>query len=156
MRLSIGVALAVLVVVGTVRAQAQKPQGTAKPATTPAASVSSVKPVATVAEIMQLLTIPLSNAVFEFGGEPPKDDKTWEEVRGKAVALAEAGNLLMIGSRAKDRAAWMKFSRAQVDAAEAAAKAAAAKNGDQLSAASDALYETCADCHKVYLKDSVQ
>ena len=147
MRWSIGVALAVLVGVGAVRVHAQKPQATAQPA----ASASQVKPIATVGEIMQLLTIPLSNAVFEYGGEPPKDDTTWEEVRGKAVALAEAGNLLMLGSRAKDRAAWMKFSRAQVDAAEAAAKAAAAKNGDQLSAASDALYETCAGCHKVYL-----
>ena len=54
-------------------------------------------------------------------------------------------------ARAKDLAAWMKFSRAQVDAAEAAAKAAAAKNADQLSAASDALYETCSGCHKVYM-----
>jgi hypothetical protein len=151
MRWSIGVALTVLVGVGAARLHAQQPRGTGKPAAKPAASASQVKPVATVGEIMQLLTIPLSNAVFEYGGEPPKDDKTWEEVRGKAVALAEAGNLLMLGARAKDRAAWMKFSRAQVDAAEAAAKAAAAKNGDQLSAASDVLYETCAGCHKVYL-----
>ena len=140
MRWSIGVALAVLAGVSAARVHAQKAQET-----------SQVKPIATVGEIMQLLTIPLSNTVFEYGGEPPKDDKTWNEVRGKALALAEAGNLLMLGSRAKDRAAWMKFSRAQVDAAEAAAKAAAAKNGDQLSAASDALYETCAGCHKVYL-----
>ena len=151
MRWSIGVALAVLVGVGAARVHAQQPQGTAKPAAKAAVSASQVKPIATVGEIMQLLTIPLSNAVFEYGGEPPKDDKTWDEVRGKAIALAESGNLLMLGSRAKDRAAWMKFSRAQVDAAEAAAKAAAAKNGDQLSAASDALYETCAGCHKVYL-----
>jgi hypothetical protein len=151
MRWSMGVALVMLVGAGAAVAHAQKPQGTAKPAAKPAVAASQAKPVATVGEIMQLLTIPLSNAVFEYGGEPPKDDKAWEDVRGKAIALAEAGNLLMIGSRAKDRAAWMKFSRAQVDAAEAAAKAAAAKNGDQLSAASDALYETCAACHKVYL-----
>ena len=72
-------------------------------------------------------------------------------MRGQAVALAEAGNLLMLGSRAKDRAAWVKYSRAQVDAAEAVAKAAVAKNADQLSTAADALYETCAACHKDYL-----
>jgi cytochrome c556 len=147
MRWSMGVALVMLVGAGAAVAQAQKPQTPARPA----AAANAVKPIATVGEIMQLMTIPLSNAVFEAGGEPPKDDKSWDEVRGKAIQLAEAGNLLMIGSRAKDRAAWMKFSRAQVDAAEAAAKAAAAKNGDQLSAASDALYETCAACHKVYL-----
>jgi hypothetical protein len=114
-------------------------------------AATGVKTVASVGEIMQIMTIPFSNAVFEAGGDAPKDDKAWDAVRGQAVALAEAGNLLMIGSRAKDHAAWMKFSRAQVDAAEAAARAAAAKNADQLSAASDALYETCAGCHKVYM-----
>ena len=147
MRWSIGVALAILLGAGAAGLSAQNPKAPARPA----AAAMSVKPVATVGEIMQLMTIPLSNAVFEAGGEPPKDDTSWDEVRGKAIALAESGNLLMLGSRAKDRAAWMKFSRAQVDAAEAAAKAAAAKDGDQLSAASDALYETCAACHKVYL-----
>ena len=112
---------------------------------------AGVKTVATVGEIMKIMTIPFSNAVFEAGGEAPKDDKGWEAVRDQAVALAEAGNLLMIGTRVKDRAAWLKFSRAQVDAAEAVAKAAAAKNADQLSTAADTLYETCASCHKVYL-----
>lgn len=145
MRWSIGMALAVLVGVSVARVQAQKPP-----------AVSPIKPIATVAEIMKTMTIPFSNAVFEAGGDAPKDDKSWEAVRGQAIALAEAGNLLMLGTRAKDHAAWMKFSRAQVDAAEAAAKAAAAKNADQLSAASDALYESCSGCHKVYMKDSVQ
>jgi hypothetical protein len=112
---------------------------------------SSVKTVATVGDIMKTMTIPFSNAVFEAGAEAPKDAAGWEAVRGQAVALAEAGNLLMIGSRAKDRAAWMKYSRAQVDAAEAVAKAAVAKNADGLSSAADALYETCANCHKDYL-----
>jgi hypothetical protein len=121
-----------------------------------ATSTGGVKPVASVGEIMQLFTIPFSNAVFEAGGEAPKDDKSWDAVRGQAIALAEAGNLLMLGSRAKDHAAWQKFSRAQVEAAEAVAKAAAAKNADQLSAAADALYETCAGCHKVYMAGSVQ
>jgi len=147
MRGSIALALAILVGVSAAGAQAQKPAGSARPA----AAASAVKPIATVEEIMKTMTIPFSNAVFEAGGEPPKDDKSWDAVRGQAVALAESGNLLMLGARAKDRAAWMKFSRAQVDAAEAAAKAAAAKNADQLSAASDVLYETCSDCHKVYM-----
>jgi hypothetical protein len=150
MRWPIAVALVVLVGAGVARPHAQKAPAAARKA--PAAA-SSIKPVATVGEIMTTMTIPFSNAVFDASGDAPKDDKSWEAVRGQAVALAEAGNLLMIGSRAKDSAAWMKFSRAQVDAAEAAAKAAAAKNADQLSAASDALYKTCAECHKVYLSN---
>ena len=155
MRWSIGVALALLVGAGAASVHAQKPAGTAAKAAA-GAPASAIKPVATVVEIMKTMTIPFSNAVFDGAGEAPKDDKGWEAVREKALALAETGNLLMLGSRAKDRAAWMKFSRAMVDAGEVAAKAAAAKNADQLSAASDALYETCANCHKVYMKDSVQ
>jgi len=143
MRWAMCVALAVLVGVGAARVDAQK---TLKPP-----PVSNIRAIATVGEVMQTMTIPFSNAVFEAGGEAPKDDKAWEAVRGQAVALAEAGNLLMLGARAKDPAAWMKFSQAQVDAAEAVAKAAATKNADQLSTAADALYETCEACHKVYL-----
>ena len=117
-----------------------------------AASRSGVKAVASVMDVMRTMTIPSSNAVFEGGSEPPKDDAGWDRVRDQALVLAESGNLLMIGSRVKDRAAWLKFSRAQVDAAERAATAAAAKNAEALSTAADAVYETCADCHKVYLK----
>ena len=143
MRWALAAALATLLGIGAVRAQA------------PAASADlngDIKAVASNMDVMKTMTIPFSNAVFEAAAEGPKDDAAWETVRGQAVALAEAGNLLMLGSRAKDRAAWMKFSRAQVDAAEAAARAAAAKNAEQLSAAADALYETCANCHKDYLK----
>ena len=143
MRWAIGAAIAALTFTSAIRAQA--------PAAS-AASRTGVKAVASVMDVMKTMTIPFSNAVFEAGAEPPKDDAAWEAVRGQAVALAEAGNLLMLGSRVKDRAAWMKMSRAQVDAAEAAAKAAAAKNAGQLSVAADALYETCAACHKDYLK----
>jgi hypothetical protein len=145
MRWAIGVALAVLVGAGAVRVDAQRAAETA------GSAADGVKPVASVLEIMKTMTIPFSSGVFEAGGEAPTDDKGWEAVRGQAIALAEAGNLLMLGSRAKDHAAWMKFSRAQVEAAEAAAKAAAARNADGLSSASDALYETCAGCHKVYM-----
>jgi len=143
MRWSMSVALAVLLALGAARVRAGE--------AAQAATNTGVKPVASVMDIMKTMTIPFSNAVFEAGGEPPKDDAGWEAVRGQAVALAEAGNLLMLGSRAKNRAAWVKYSRAQVDAAEAVAKAAVARNADQLSTAADALYETCAACHKDYL-----
>ena len=142
MRWALAAALATLLGTGALRAQA------------PAASAApdgGIKAVASNMDVMKTMTIPFSNAVFEAAAEAPKDDAAWETVRGQAVALAEAGNLLMLGSRAKDRAAWMKFSQAQVDAAEVAARAAAAKNAEQLSAAADALYETCANCHKDYL-----
>jgi hypothetical protein len=143
MRWSIAAALAVLVAVGAVRLHANA---------APQAQQTGIKTVASVMDIMETMTIPFSNVVFSAGAEPPKDDKGWATVRSQAIALAEAGNLLMIGTRVNDPGDWMKMSRAQVDAAEAAATAAAAKNGDALSAAADTLYETCAVCHKAYLK----
>jgi mono/diheme cytochrome c family protein len=143
MRWALGTAFVVLLCTGAVRAQTRADS---------AASKNEVKTVASVMDVMKTMTIPFSDAVFEAGAEPPKNDAAWEAVRGQAVALAEAGNLLMIGSRVRDRAAWMTLSRAQVDAADAAAKAAAAKNAEQLAAAADAVYETCAACHKDYLK----
>jgi len=111
-----------------------------------------VKTVATTLEIMKTMTIPLSDAVFNAGAEPPKTDEAWTKVREQAVALAEAGNLLMLGDRVIDRGDWMKMARAKVDAADAVAKAATAKNADQFSMAADALYETCASCHNKYMK----
>jgi hypothetical protein len=143
MRRIIGAAIVGLVCAGTVTAQTP-------PA--PRVPAAGVRTVATVMDVMKTMTIPFSDAVFEAGSEPPKDAAAWEAVREKAVALAEAGNLLMLGARVADRGAWMKYSRAQVDAAEVAAKAASAKNAEQLSAAADAVYETCAACHKDYLK----
>lgn len=119
-----------------------------------AVSVSAQRPVKTVAstrDIMKSMTIPLSDAVFEAAGEAPKDAAGWDTVRQKSAALAEAGNLLMIGSRVRDQKEWMQFAQAQVDAAAAVVKAATAKNADELSKAGDALYETCATCHAKYM-----
>jgi cytochrome c556 len=143
MRWTIGALTLVLATVVTARPQAQA-------ARTPAAG--GVKAVASVMDVMRTMTIPFSDAVFSAGSEPPKDEAGWQKVRDQAVALAESGNLLMMGTRVKDRTAWLKFSRAQVDAAEIAAKAAGAKNPEALATAADAVYETCANCHKVYLK----
>ncbi len=115
------------------------------------AQVRSVRTVASTLQIMKMMTAPLSDAVFEAAAEPPKDAPQWLAVHDQALKLAEAGNLLMIGDRVRDRGEWMKLARAQVDAADVAMKAAEAKNAERLSNASDALYETCANCHEKYL-----
>jgi hypothetical protein len=100
---------------------------------------------------MEVMTIPLSDAVFAAGSEPPKDDAGWTGVQQKALALAESANLLLIPPRTIAAGSWGKWAVAQRDAAVRAMKAAQARNGDALSAAADALYETCEGCHKVYL-----
>jgi cytochrome c556 len=58
----------------------------------------------------------------------------------------------MLGDRVKDSGDWLKMSRALVDAAAGALKAAQARSADAMSTASDAVYETCEGCHLKYLK----
>ena len=147
MRWSMGVALVMLVGAGAAVTHAQKPQAPARPA---AVAANAVKPVATVGEIMQLMTIPLSNAVFEAGGEPPKDDKSWDDVRGKAIALAESGNLLMMVPRARDGDEWMRLSKAMIDTGAVAIKAAEAKDPDAMFEAGAQIYAVCSNCHAKY------
>jgi cytochrome c' len=136
-----------------VTAQTAKPAAPKPAAPRPAgAPPSSIRVVATTKQLMHIATIPASDVIFKAAGDPPKTDEAWAEVRDRGLAVAESGNLLMIGSRIVDRTTWMQYSRAMVDAAANVAKAADAKNGDALSMASDALYDTCETCHAKYLK----
>ena len=113
---------------------------------------AGIRTVASVLQVMHAITIPASEALFKAASEPPASDKSWADLRLQALALAESGNLLMIGSRVKDRAGWLRASRAMVDAAAAAARAAEAKDTNGVGAAGDAVYETCENCHAAYLK----
>ena len=56
------------------------------------------------------------------------------------MILAESGNLLMIGSRAKD-SVWMKTSLAMVEAGAAALKAAEAKDVDGITEAGNQIID---------------
>jgi cytochrome c556 len=115
------------------------------------AQESQIKTVASVGELMELMIIPASDAIFRVS-DAPKDAQEWTLVRKQAVLLAESGNLLMVGTRVKDRNRWMKMARLQVDAAVAALKAADDKNFDALLAASDQIAASCTSCHDVYLR----
>ena len=118
------------------------------------AQEATVRPIATVRQIMEAMIVPFSDEVVQAASEPPTTDAQWTKVQGAALALAESGNLLMIGPRARDKAEWMKMARRQVDAAAAVMKAAAAKDADALSSTGDALYETCESCHTRYMNAS--
>jgi hypothetical protein len=133
-----------------VAAQAQTPApSAAKPAGSAAAS--GVKPVASIKQLMHAIVIPASDGLFKAAGEPPTSDDGWAAAQHQALAVAEGGNLLMIGNRPAGKADWTRLSRAMLDAASEAAAAAQKKNGDALSAASDKLYETCENCHAKYM-----
>jgi hypothetical protein len=116
------------------------------------------RPVATVDQLMDAIVIPSSQAIFDAvvydNGvlvQTPKVDDDWFRLQMHALAVAEAGNLLMMPPRAKDAGDWTAFSRALTDAAVEVAKAAESKDLEGLLKTGGDLYGTCADCHRQYL-----
>jgi cytochrome c553 len=93
---------------------------------------------------------PASDAVFRASGDTPTNEKGWVDARSQALVLAEAGNLLMLGSRARDSMGWLRMSRALVDAAATAAGAAEKKDADALAGAGDIITAACEACHRPY------
>jgi len=118
------------------------------------------KPVASVKQLMQATIEPSAEVVFEAVGTiisaggveeiAPKSDEEWATVRNNALTLAESGNLLMIGDRARDKRDWMKMSQALVDVGVTALKAAEARNPEALFQAGGEIYEVCQQCHTRY------
>jgi hypothetical protein len=120
-------------------------------------------PVATIKQVMQGIVAPAATVVFESVGttvsaagvdeQAPETDEEWEAVGANAAALAEAGNLLMTGSRALDTGEWMTMSQALADAGLVALKATEAKNADDLLASGEAVNTSCDDCHRRYRRE---
>jgi len=118
------------------------------------AQQSTLRPVASVKQIMLAMTIPSSDVLLNVAWEPPKDEKAWTAVENSAVMLLESGNLLMMGDRAKDKTQWLMMARAMVDAGVVALKAAQSKNLDALFDAGSQIYDTCEACHDRYMDKS--
>jgi hypothetical protein len=127
----------------------------------PAPAPPPFKPVADVLTLMVDIIDPSSNVVFGSAGEfataagteerMSGTEEEWARVRTAALTVAEAGNLLMMPTRARDNEEWMAMSRAMIDGGEAAAKAAVAKDPKAIVAAGDQIYLSCDACHKKYI-----
>ncbi len=128
-----------------------------------AASQPPFKPVASVQQLMHDVVYPNADAVWESVGTIisyegteeiyPRNDEEWAAVQSSAVILTEAGNLLMIGSRAKDAEVWMERAQALVDAGAVALKAAETKDAAAIFASGEQIYNACQDCHMRYRYD---
>lgn len=125
-------------------------------------SAAFVTPIASTKEIMNGMVEPASTAVFNAvstsitakGAEEiaPKNDQEWQAVTDKAAMLVESANLLMIGSRIRDKGEWIRQSQAFMDASRVALDAARARRADALFAAGEAIDKSCDRCHEKYQK----
>jgi hypothetical protein len=151
------------------------------PAQQPAAA-GDYKPEATLAELMELIVMPAADVVWNSvavnvtidGVEEhvPQTDEEWAAVRGSAMILAEAPNLLVMPGRAIDepgavseapdvelgpaeiekliasnRAAWVGHARALQATAQEALKAIDARDVDAITEVGGAIDAACESCH---------
>lgn len=129
-------------------------------ATAPPAPLPPFRPVADVKQLMASVVEPAAEVYWDAVGSvtdksgtiefEPKTDEEWIAVRNSAYVVAEAGNLLMMSSRAKDSADWMKLSEALVDVGQRAIRAAEAKDKTAVFDVGAEVYDACVACHAKY------
>ena len=71
-------------------------------------------------------------------------------IRGKALTLAESGNLLLMGTRSLDKIRWVKDTKLMIDVGAAAFKAAQKKDMQAILDLNEQLTESCTTCHLHY------
>lgn len=149
--------LALVLLAGAVlAAQAPSPSASASQAQAspapPAAAADNPAPqrVGSMSELMVDIIYPASDAIFYITTREPKNDAEWNELRGKALMVAESANLLMMPGRARDQDRWMADAKLLLDAGTAAFRAARRKDMKALENLNEQLYLSCTTCHMHY------
>ena len=124
------------------------------------------KPVADVKTIMDNIMEPAADeywdavgTVIDHTGEhliEPQTQEEWDAVRNHAYTFTEAGNLLMMPTRAKDNGEWMQLAQALIDKGQAAIKAAEARNKQAVFDTGAEVYDACTACHTKYNPEIVK
>jgi len=115
-----------------------------------APATATVRPVASMSELMVDVLYPAGDAVFYIETRTPEDSDGWALVQAQTLMLAEVANLLMMPERARDQDQWMSDARLLLDAGEAAYRAAKDRDVEAMVALNDQLYESCVSCHRHY------
>jgi hypothetical protein len=128
-----------------------------RPSGVPAPSLVAV---GSVQQIMRGIVDPAATTVFgavsttvtAAGVEEkaPKTAQEWDAVADSAAAIAEGGNLLLVGSRVVDGGEWTTISRRMIEAGRKALAAAEQKDANGVFESGEAIYETCDTCHSKY------
>ena len=122
------------------------------------ASVGLAQSGLSIKDEMKTVVDPASNVVFAVGGEadpandpkPHLTDARWAEAAAAAGTLKSVAASLADPARAKDQGPWLADAKQMGDIAEAAVKAAGAKDGAALSTAANNLGDSCTTCHSKY------
>ena len=115
-----------------------------------AQSPAPFQPVGNMSQLMIDVIYPTSDAIFYVERTPPKNDQDWGALRTNALTLAESGNLLMMGARARDQGDWIKDAQMLAGVGAAAYKAAQEKDVKALATLAEPLDASCTGCHKQY------
>ncbi len=140
---------------------------TPSPAVTPASTVmapttnATFQPAVTNKQLMAEVIEPAANVYWEAVGstsdargtieKAPKTEAEWNAVRDAATVVAEAGNLLMLDGRARNRDEWMTLSRGLIDVGVRARAAAERHDSKAVFDVGAEVYEACVNCHSIYL-----
>ena len=107
--------------------------------------------IANTGQLMQGLIQPATAAIQDAGKDAgPQDNRAWRSVLLNALMIQEGGQLLEMGSRAKDQDGWIKAANALIDAGAAVQKAAQSRDVAALQTAASGLNGTCQGCHSIY------
>ncbi len=128
--------------------------------TPPVSSEPPVVPVASVRQIMRGMVDPAADIVFgavsttvtAAGTEEkaPRTPDEWDAVVNSAAALAEAGNLLLVGTRRVDDREWVRWARSLSTSSTIALRAAEARDAKGVFDSGEAIYLACDGCHRIY------
>ncbi len=93
--------------------------------------------------------VPASKVVFAVAKTAPATDEDWREMERSALVLAEAGKQLKKLNPGGNEV-WRRQARLLIGNATATVAAAKARDVNGLNQASEAVFETCAGCHKAF------
>ena len=94
--------------------------------------------------------------IIDMDGEnhwEPETEEDWISVRYGAMSLIEAGNLLMMESRAVDQNQWIQLSEGMMDVGMRMFQAAEAEDADRVFDLGEDVYKSCDSCHQLYWVD---
>lgn len=107
----------------------------------------SVRPIATMSELMVRVLYPYSDNIFYIATRTPTDDAGWSRLDLETLLLAESANLLMTPPRSLGER-WDSDARLLLDVAEDALELVRRRDVAGLEALNDPLYESCTTCHE--------